>query len=133
MFDEPDLTSDLGPAQCTYYKKLKSHVTGWSPAPDIILIEANTSADLLPAAYERHSSSFVLKGFYVRVVVNSYYYVATAVASLSPPLSLDYMPALVIEDEFIEMYSGVSALDALEQLYEEIEKMIRGESAGKMN
>jgi hypothetical protein len=133
MFDEPDLTSDLGPAQCTYYKKLKSHVTGQYPVLDIILPAANTSAELLPAAYERHSSSFVLKGFYVRVVVNSYYYVATAVASLSPPLSLDYMPGIVIEDEFTEMYSGVSALDALEQLYEEIEKMIRGESAGKMN
>jgi hypothetical protein len=133
MFDEPDLTSDLGPAQCTYYKKLKSHVTGWSPALDIILIETNTSADLLPAAYKRHSSSFVLKGFYVRVIVHSYYYVATAIASLSPPLSLGYTPGLIIEDEFTEMYSGVSALDALEQLYEEIEKMIRGESAGKMN
>jgi hypothetical protein len=40
---------------------------------------------------------------------------------------------MVIQDEFIEACSAESALDALEQLHEEIEGMIQGEKTGMLS
>jgi hypothetical protein len=45
---------------------------------------------------------------------------ATAVARLGPPTSLAEDFDLVLEDDFLETFSEDGALDALEQLYDEV-------------
>jgi hypothetical protein len=85
----------------------------------------------LPAAYRRHTSSNIVKGFSVRItVVDDDCFAATAIADLGLPASLAEDMNIVLEDEFMEMYSNVSALEALEQLFDEVEIRI-GEGDGK--
>jgi hypothetical protein len=74
----------------------------------------------LPAAYGRHTSSNVLKGFSIRLTVEYDYFAAVAIADLGPPTSL-VDDEFVLEDEFMEAQSDVSALDALELLFELVE------------
>jgi hypothetical protein len=76
--------------------------------------------DNLPAVYGRHNSSNVLKGFSIRITAHNEFFAATAVANLGPPKSLAEDFDLVLEDDFLEVMSDEGALDALEQLYEEV-------------
>jgi hypothetical protein len=83
----------------------------------------------LPAAYGRHTSSNVLKGFSVRITFDNDFFAAVAIADLGPPASL-VDEDVVLEDEFMEAQSDVSALDALELLFEIVEERVMEGNGG---
>jgi hypothetical protein len=56
-------------------------------------------------------------------------FAATAIADLGPPVSLAEDVDIVLEDEFMETYGEVSALEALELLFDEAELKIENMEA----
>ncbi|KAH8727667.1 hypothetical protein GQ44DRAFT_611408, partial [Phaeosphaeriaceae sp. PMI808] len=76
----------------------------------------------LPAAYPRHYTTNTLKGYKVLVRTDKEGYVASAVASLSIPASLGEGFEVVLEDTFLEVCAE-DVFDALEELWEEVERM----------
>lgn len=119
MFGESVFTDGMLQDERTYYDVLKQYIEGESNSA-LIKAHLTSMTGQLPAAYSRHNSSNVLKGFSIRLTVHNECFVATAVASLGPPTSLAGDFDLVLEDDFVEMMSEVGALDALEQLYDEV-------------
>ncbi|KAF2832861.1 hypothetical protein CC86DRAFT_414527 [Ophiobolus disseminans] len=75
----------------------------------------------LLAAYPRHSSSNVLKGFSIRFTMHEGYFAVTAIAELGLPTSLSEGFDIVLEDNFMGAYSTNGFFDALEHLGEQVE------------
>jgi hypothetical protein len=118
--------------QRLYCNILKGHIIGSPDQCNIVFLVHSLLPiiDHLSAVYPRHSSSNVLKCFSVRLNVHKENFTATAVAELKPPASLMDVLAFVLEDEFIRTDSAFSALDALEQLCEEVTKKFKEGTKG---
>jgi hypothetical protein len=85
----------------------------------------------LPAAYGRYNCTTDVKSFSIRITgVDDDCFAATAVANLGPPVFLVRSVDVVLEDDFMKMYSDVSALEALELLFDQLEMMIEGGERG---
>lgn len=90
-------------------------------------------ADQLPVAYGWHSSSNVLKGFSIQVLKQGRNFAVTAIANLGPPASLGIDFKVLLEDDFIVKSSEISALDAMQQLLEEVNEKIEQGKTGRLD
>ncbi|KAH4039548.1 hypothetical protein HBH98_118070 [Parastagonospora nodorum] len=107
MLTEPGVTDGKQRAKHTHYDRLKDYIL-----------------DQLPVAYGRHNSSNVLKGFSIQALKQGKNFAVTAVAILEPPASLGIDFEVLLEDNFIMKTSEISALDAMQQLLEEVNEKI---------
>jgi hypothetical protein len=112
----------------TPLSKTKSSVNSLT---HILRVLPEVCSQRISTAYGRNISSDVLKGFSVRLTVEGDYFAVVTITNLGPPTSLvDH--DFVLEDEFMEAQSDISALDALELLFEMVEKRSWIESEVRM-